>query len=630
MKRVLLILLAAAFIFPFLGIAAFYGYENWAGSVAWQKAEAALAAKGEPLSIDALRPKAVPDNENMAAAPVFRQLFVFYSARRTELYGLRLPPPAPATAESGDSSVLVSLARRFQANFSGDSTAASRVILAGLEPMRPLLDAIQLAAERPEAVWPSNTSAALPRRCRFSARSSEPRRFSPRAAVVAVAGDQPANALSDFELITRLARDANQPSILAGCLAQQTMLGFAVDIVRDGLAQGVWSDDDLARIEAELSDFRPLTSFCESVRGERVLFLADPSMVSARAESLFRVVDFRSETSEWITSTLCRVAWNLRPSGWMNRDRATYSTFAQDWLGLVIHNDFVRPWALADWNKRMSAIRRNPVEFFRTPVTAIALATFMPVARSSAYMQTRIDLARLACAIERCKRATGSLPASLDSLAPRWIDRIPRDAVAGGRYFYRLGDPGRYLLYGKGWNARDDGGSSGNANGILGPSTADDWVWEAGPRWPQAARDDGPFLAEILEPAEAAGREMRGDLLHLRVAIVAVRAELASEAALLVAAPGSFIEGEVEGVDPRDARAQPANHPLGSRAILREDRAGQSVNGVVGLANRLLLSLEGIDHKHGAENFFLTILASGGTFTKTVGWRKFPLARASS
>ncbi len=486
MKRVLLLLLAAAFIFPLFGIAAFYGYENWAGGMAWKKAEASLAAAGEPLSIDVLRPKPIPDAENMAAAPVFRELFTFYNQRRTELYGLRLPPPAPISA-AGQTSVLVALARRFQADFSGDSAAAARVILAGLEPMRPMLDAIQLAAERPDAVWPIKYERGFAARIPFLAPLKRTAEVLAARAAVAVAEQQPARALSDFELIMRLSRDTNQPPILVGCLAQQTMLGYALDIVRDGLAQGVWSEDDLARIEIELSDFHPLNSFRESVRGERVLFLANPALVNARAESLFTFIDFRSETSEWITSTLCRVAWMLRPSGWMDRDRASYSTFAQDWLSLVIHKDFVRPWALAEWNTRMSAMRRSPVEFFRTPVTAIALATFMPVARSSSYTQTRVDLARLACAIERCKRALGHIPADLEDLAPRWIDCIPRDVVAGGRYYYRPKDPSAYLLYGKGWNARDDGGSSANANVLLGPSTADDWVWEAAPRWPRAA-----------------------------------------------------------------------------------------------------------------------------------------------
>jgi hypothetical protein len=59
--------------------------------------------------------------------------------------------------------------------------------------------------------------------------------------------------------------------------------------------------------------------------------------------------------------------------------------------------------------------------------------------------------------------------------------------VAGSPYFYRLLDDEKYALYGKGWNARDDGGSAANANAILGLSTGDDWVWEAAPRWQRAA-----------------------------------------------------------------------------------------------------------------------------------------------
>ena len=486
MKRVLLILLAAAFLFPLLGIAVFYGYENWAGSVAWRKTEAALKEAGEPLSIDALRPKPIPDAENMAAAPIFHELFSFYNPRLAGVSGLKLPPPAQ-TSRTGDDSALAALARRFKADFSGDSAAAARVILEGLAPMQPMLDAVRLAAERPDAVWPVKYERGFAAPMPFLSPLKRTAEVLAARAAVAVAERQPANALSDMELITRLARDANQPSIMIGCTSEQAMLGYAVDIVRDGLAQNVWSDADLARIGAELSDFHLLQSFSASVRGERVLFLASPETVEARIQSIFTFEDFKVEDAEWWTAALYRLAWNLRPSGWMDRDRAAYSMFAQDWVGLVIHKEFVRPWALADWNARLGAIRRNPVEFFRTPITALALATFMPVARSAAYMQARIDFARLACAIERCRRATGSPPLRLADLAPEWIDQIPKDVVAGSPYFYHIADNGTYVLYGKGWNARDDGGSAANANAILGPSTADDWVWDAAPRWSQAA-----------------------------------------------------------------------------------------------------------------------------------------------
>ncbi len=483
MKRALLILLAGMLALPALLIAAFYGYENWAGATAWRQVEVRLKAAGEPLTVEALQPAPVPDARNMAAAPIFRELFTFYNPRRASLYEVRLPPIDQT--KSADEIALITLARRFRPDFQGDATTAAQVVLDGIAPFEPILDAIRLAAARPDAVWPTQAARGPATPSPFLWPLRRTSEVLAARALAAVAGRQSAGALADFDLITQLAGRSNQPPSLAGCYTGQMMLGYAIEIVRDGIAQNAWSDQDLLSIEATLGKFHPLDDFREGVRGERALFLTAPEALTARAEALFTFVDFRSRASEWITSTFCRLVWSLRPAGWGARDRASYATFAQDWLGELIHNGSVRPWALADWNARLGAMRRNPMEFFRTPLTVLVLPTFANAARAAAHAQARLDFARLACALERHRRATAKLPDQLDALAPQWIDHVPRDVVGGGRYFYRAeGDT--YTIYGKGWNARDDGGSSAHANVLLGPSTADDWVWTAPPIPPPA------------------------------------------------------------------------------------------------------------------------------------------------
>jgi hypothetical protein len=474
MKRALLVLLLAALALPTLVVGIFYGYENWTGGAAWRRVEATLQAAGEPLSLDAFRPDPLPDAQNMAAAPVFREIFTFSNPRRASLYGLQLPPTK--LASPGDQLALIALARRFQPDFNGDATAAAQVVLTGIAPFEPLLDAVRLAAARPGNAWPARTTDITTPAPILSPLKRTSEVLAARA-IAAVAGRQSASALADFHLITQLARRSNQPPSLAGCYAGQLMLGYAIQIVGDGLAQGAWSDEDLAAIEAALGQFHPLADFRDGVRGERALFLTAPEALKTRAAAIFTIIDFRSPAAEWFTTALCRVIWLLRPSGWEARDRASYASFAQDWVGGVIHNGFVRPWALAEWNARLSAVRRSPMEFFRTPITVLVLPTFANAARSAAYAQARLDFARLACAIERQRRAEGRIPASLDALSPQWIDTVPRDVVGGGRYIYRPAESGSYVLYGKGWNARDDGGRGDNGNALLGPSTADDWVW---------------------------------------------------------------------------------------------------------------------------------------------------------
>jgi hypothetical protein len=459
MRRLLLLVLGIPVLLPVAGVAVFYGYENWTGSAVWKQAEMRLLAAGEPITIDALRPKPIPDAENMASAPVFRELFTFYNPRRASVASVQLPPAA--NAPTADESALTALARRFQPDFSGDANAAARVILAGLQPMEPMLDAVRDAAARPESVWPVNYDRGINVKVPFLSPLKRTSEVLGARAAVSLAEGRSERALADFKLIMRLAQSSNQPAILAGCRAGQAMLECALDIVRDGLAQGLWNDAQLAQIEAELAEFHPL--------GE----------VNARAEPMFTIIDFRSATSEWLTRTFCRVTWSLRPAGWMARDLASYATFAQDWLAQVMRNGCIRPWAVADWQARVGAVRRSAMESFRMPLTAIGLPSLANTARCAAYSQTQLDLARIACALARCRLSTGSLPVEIDALAPRWIDRLPRDPIGGGRYIYHPEETGGYALYGKGWNARDDGGRVGAINPLLGPPSAEDWVWAA-------------------------------------------------------------------------------------------------------------------------------------------------------
>ncbi len=481
MKRVLLVTATAILLPPLLLIGGFYGWENWRGQSAWREAERRLVAAGEPLTFAELAPRAVPDAENMAAAPVFRDLFTFHNPHRAALYRVQLPPAAPPSLPAaGAEPELIALARRFEPDFQGDAAAAAQVVLDGLAPMDPVLRAMREAATRPEAVWPEPANARYDRQARMFAPLRRSAEVLAARATVAVAERQPDRALADFELVARLAGSAREPATLASGFASQGMLNNAVEIVAGGLAAGTWSDPDLARIDAVLASFDPLEDFRAGVRGERVVFLESSGAISERARQIFTFIDFRSPVSAWITGTLCQAAWALRPSGWLARDRARYALHAQEWIDQVIHNRRVRPWALADWNARMRAFTRDAFGFFQTPLSGLALPTLQSAARSAAYAQTRIDLARLAIALERCRRATGALPHQLDELAPRWIPAVPRDVVGGAPYRYRAGPDGSFQLYGQGWNARDDGGRPGTPNALLGPSTADDWLWPAG------------------------------------------------------------------------------------------------------------------------------------------------------
>lgn len=93
--------------------------------------------------------------------------------------------------------------------------------------------------------------------------------------------------------------------------------------------------------------------------------------------------------------------------------------------------------------------------------------------------QTSVDLARVACALERFRRANAGFPESLNALVPTWLSEIPHDVVNGQPLRYRRTEDGNFLLYSVGWNETDDGGEPDPSKyfyfGISKPTG--DWVW---------------------------------------------------------------------------------------------------------------------------------------------------------
>ena len=62
--------------------------------------------------------------------------------------------------------------------------------------------------------------------------------------------------------------------------------------------------------------------------------------------------------------------------------------------------------------------------------------------RKFAIVQTQVDLARVACALERYRLAHGEYPESLDALVPQFIDHLPHDIINGQPLHYRRTDDG--------------------------------------------------------------------------------------------------------------------------------------------------------------------------------------------
>jgi type II secretory pathway pseudopilin PulG len=122
----------------------------------------------------------------------------------------------------------------------------------------------------------------------------------------------------------------------------------------------------------------------------------------------------------------------------------------------------------------------------RSPYNILAAMLLPAVERSvqkAAASQATVTLARVACALERHRLATGAYPEKLDELAPRFLARIPPDPVNGGALKYRREAPDRFILYSVALDGKDDDGLATSSVRLAdnGEAPSGDWVWRSQP-----------------------------------------------------------------------------------------------------------------------------------------------------
>lgn len=97
---------------------------------------------------------------------------------------------------------------------------------------------------------------------------------------------------------------------------------------------------------------------------------------------------------------------------------------------------------------------------------------FFKTVKTTIYLQTSFDLARIAVAAERFRLAEGQYPRALEDLSPTYLDAIPSDRITGQPLIYSRQKNGRPQIYSLGWNAVDDGAK------VYRDHQHGDWVWQ--------------------------------------------------------------------------------------------------------------------------------------------------------
>jgi hypothetical protein len=283
-----------------------------------------------------------------------------------------------------------------------------------------------------------------------------------------LADGQSAKALDDVKLLLYLNHSLRTSPFFISHLVRMAVVAYDLQPIWEGLAKHEWSDEQLVALDAELGKLDFLADYEFIMRGERAFAIA-----SLENQRRTREIISRLDNGGLMTNKL-----TVMPSAYFDQNELTFARMHQQWILPLVDTNarIVSPAAVQRAEKSVQAELKH-----YSPYKAQALRIFPAISRAVekfAMIQSSVDLARVACALERYHLAHGEYPETLDALAPQFIAQVPHDIINGQPLHYRRTDDGQFLLYSVGWNETDDGGQVVLTKGGSTDRNKGDWVWQ--------------------------------------------------------------------------------------------------------------------------------------------------------
>jgi hypothetical protein len=483
-------------------IALFVAEENYRTGKAWEKYQAEARARGEKLTLAELSPPSVPDDQNFAMTPLLKPIFSDRTDKNADgdlpsLYDLKNDENYPEGS-------LGNWPIAQKADLAPWKTYLQPSdLLTAFKKLEPKMAEISMAIRRPYSRFPSppyglkppsNTILSVPQRVRMTGISKTTamlglsKLFKLRAIAELDAG-QNDRALDDAITSIRLARALDNDSLLMlSTLTEVAQYGMASQVVWEGLAAVRWSEPQLAALQQELEKIDLFPQFQFSLQGVEDRNLSELDWMKNQGFfALFKSYRniFKEMTGE--DPKLPAIFFSYvflpaaMPTGVLNRTQLEIVDYYDNHV-LPCLNASARTInpeaskASEDFAVQLSSQRNrwlHPQMIYED-----FLKDSSSVLRTFAYIQTGLDEATLACALERFKIERGDYPVRLDELVPQFIEKLPHDVINGQPLHYQRTPDGRFMLYSVGWDGVDNHGTPDDGNGDY---QGKDWVWQYTP-----------------------------------------------------------------------------------------------------------------------------------------------------
>ncbi len=499
LRRVLITLAVLATL-----VAAFYTEEDWRGKCAWENYRREAEARGERLDVASAVPPPVPDEQNVFSAPIVADAIKWHGSGRTdgsEVQDVDVVHQMNFNIWRGDSKLWPSSGggnwqkgtmtdlKKFQTYFRAfaetpegktngfpvvlqPQTPAADISLA-LSCYDPALKELRQAFQRPYARMPLDydqgfdvVGELLP----YLASMKRCAQFLQLRTLAELDNDQNQQALDDIKLLLDVTDSVRNQPFLISLLVRMAILHMTLQPVYEGLAHHHWSDEQLAVLETELANEDLLADYQFALRGEKIF-----AIQTFEKQRVTR--EIREDDSSG-TNKIKTMSLRWMPSAFFYQNELAFAQMHQRYILPLIDltNRIAAPAALRQSQAAMQAQMKHYSPY---KVQALMVASgIVGIVKKFAAIQSSIDLARVACTLERYRLAHGEYPETLDVLAPEFIAQLPHDIINGQPLHYQREANGQFILYSVGWNETDDGGEvvlkkSGSVDQEHG-----DWVWQ--------------------------------------------------------------------------------------------------------------------------------------------------------
>ncbi|HEX4139375.1 MAG TPA: hypothetical protein VHY09_03450 [Candidatus Methylacidiphilales bacterium] len=477
-----LLVVLAAVLLPLL-----YLEEDWRGAHDLVAAKQRWRDAGYSLTAEDYYPPPVPDDQNLAALPIFQT--EPNPAWNGQLWDKRLHDAMDEDAHGGeiydyehkqDLSTLVGKA--YTKEFPGKTAPASR--LAQFEELYPVIVDIRAAAVTRRAFRLNQDYGHQPPWDRPLGPVTDQikvAKFFSYDTQLALKENQPQVAVDDIKCAFLIARGMGTDPSLVGGLVSLGISAITRANVDDGLSKHIWNDAELVQIQDELKKTDCLAIYQFAIRSEPAVHSLPMFELSKGQSSTMKLLVGMATESESHGSIWAVMLWHLWASGWWDMNAAKMANLMlnnaecvdikgrlvdvkrNEQLKVEVEKEKELPWGAAPW----------------TLLYAVAGGPMTNALEKFAQRQVQLDEDRIVCALERYRLARGAYPDKLEALAPAYIDELPHDVMNGEPYRYRLNPDGTFLLYSVGWNQVDDGGKfafrADSSKAI--DFTQGDWVW---------------------------------------------------------------------------------------------------------------------------------------------------------